>query len=220
MKINKTLTAILATSLGLSAAAHSATIAWTGGDVTGDSDVSTNGTLVFALNGSDATGAVNTVNTVPFVSAIRADSAAQSLLQSGSEQLTTTINNDNGGSFARAGLGGVNSVGELIVGGWWGAPAGNLASVTLSGLNVNEIYEIQLFTNDARASRHAGFEMSISDGAGTAEAIRLQLNNSPDNTNTGANEAGDWAIGTFTADAATQSFDMSGFLDTNPFASG
>lgn len=217
MTRNKTLTAILASSLGLAATAQAATIAWTGGDITGDANVSTNGSLVFAINGNTGSATINTVNTVPFESSTRAGATAAALAQSGSETISTTINNDHNDAFARAGLGGVDTIGELIVGGWWGAPSGNLASITLSGLNVNEIYEIQLFTNDARGSRSNVFEMTLTNGVTADEAFRLQLNNSPDNTDTGANEAGDWAIGTFVADSASQSFDLAGF---NPGANG
>ena len=207
---HKNLTAVLAT-LGLTAAAHSATISWTGSNITSDSDVSTNGTLVFGVRGNTATGATTTVNGVDFLHTTRADLAATTQGQSpGTESMTTTLGNDNASSFQAGGVGG--DLAGLINGGYWGTTSGNTATVSFTGLTIGQNYEIQLFTNDARTSRSIVYEMDLSDGNG-GTGVTLQLNNSPDNTNTPGSEPGDFAIGTFTADSANQSFELAGMLN-------
>ncbi|QEG24886.1 lamin tail domain-containing protein [Mariniblastus fucicola] len=183
-----------------------ATIVWTTGDISGNSDVSTNGTSVFAINGSDSTGPITTVNGVEFVASIRANAASESQAQSpGNESLTTTINNDNGGSFTNGGING--AMGSLINGAWWGASSGNLATATLSGLTVGDEYEVQIFSSDGRSNRHDGYVTRLNNGAG-GTGVDLQLNNQPS-----GNRAGDFGTGTFTADSSTQTIELSGFVD-------
>ena len=95
-----------------------AVITWTGGDITGDSVVSTNGTSVFAISGAASTGGDVRVNGVNFVQASRADAGGIAQSQSpGSESLTTTIGNENSTAFLDGGLG---AVGDIIRGGWFG----------------------------------------------------------------------------------------------------
>ncbi len=183
-----------------------ATIGWTSGDITDSGDVSTNGNLVFAINGSNESGVTTTVNGVSFVSSIRDNSASQTQSQSpGNESLTTTLGNDNGGSFTNGGSGGV--IGTLIEGGWWGATSGDSATATLSGLTVGDNYEIQIFASDARGNRDNGYVTRLDNGTG-GTGIDLQLNNQPV-----GGRPGDYGIGTFTADSSTQSFELTGFVD-------
>ena len=184
-----------------------ASIVWTSGDITGNSDVSTNGTSVFALNGTIDTGQTTTVNGVNFVQSSLINAESQSQLQSpGAESLTTTIVNDNASAFETGGLG---SIGQIIQSGWWGADTGNTATATLEGLQVGETYEVQIFANDARSNRHDGYITRLGDGQG-GFGVDLELNNQPN-----GGRAGYFAIGTFTADTTTQSFELAGFLDGN-----
>ena len=183
-----------------------ATIAWTSGDILSSSDVSTNGTSVFAINGTTNSGATNTVNGVNFISSNRADAAALSQAQSPrNESLTVTLGNANANAFLTGGLSGI---GNLIQSGWWGATGNsNIASVDLTGLVPGDLYEIQFFANDAR-DRADFFTVSVSDGTG---GFGTSLQSSNQATATG-NTAGDFGIGTFTADnTGTQSFQLVGF---------
>ena len=133
-----------------------ATISWTSGVISGAADVSTNGTLVFAINGSESSGQTSTVNGVNFVASSRGNAGNLAQNQSpGSETISTTLGNDNQGSFTDGGISG--SLGDIIEGGWWGTTSGASASVTLSGLTVGQEYEIQLFANDARSTRDDGY---------------------------------------------------------------
>lgn len=181
------------------------TINWTSGDILGDSDVSTNGTLVFAINGTTTTGSTTTVNGVSFVQSSLVNAESQSQAQSpGTESLTTTIANDNSSAFETGGLG---SIGQIIQSGWWGTNTGNTATATLAGLTIGDSYEVQIFANDARSSRNDGFITRLGDGAG-GFGVDLELNNQPN-----GDLAGDYGIGTFIADATTQSFELTGFLN-------
>ena len=183
-----------------------ATITWTTGDITGISNVSTNGNSVFAINGSNQTGSTTTANGVEFVSSTRASAESQSQAQSGAnESLTTTINNNNGSSFTNGGISG--AMGTLITGGWWGDSSNNLATINLAGLSVGDEYELQIFSSDARAGRNNDYVMSVGDGAG-GTGTDLELNNQPF-----GDRAGDFGIGTFTADSTSQTIELSGFID-------
>ena len=187
-----------------------AAIAWSSGDITGNSEVSSNGSLIFALNGSDATGATTTVNGVDFVASDRANAGAQAQTQSpGNESIATTLGFENGTFFGNGGL--TSSIGDLIEGAWIGAAAGDSASVALTGLTVGDTYEVQLFASDTfNAVRDNDWITVLDNGAG-GTGINLELNNRP----TG-DSPGDFGIGTFTADSSTQSFNLTGIRDGAP----
>ena len=195
-----------------------AAIAWSSGDTTQDNDVSINGSLVFAINATTGTGIQTSVNGVGFVASNREDAGTVAQAQSpGNESIDVfnesidafTIGNDNANAFENGGLG---NVGEIIRGGWWGGTTGNsnaTATVTLTGLTVGDIYEVQVFSNDARSSRNSSFISRLDDGNG-GTGVDLALNNQPL-----GGSAGDFGIGTFTADSSTQSFTVTGLLNGN-----
>ena len=213
---NSTITKSLGLMIGLSSLLPAAEITWVGENITDDSNVSTKGIPLFGVRGSNATGGTTTVNGVDFMITTRADLAATTLAQSpGNESMTATLGNDNLASFQAGGVGG--DLAGLIEGGYWGTAGGDTATVTLTGLTVGVTYEIQLFTNDARTSRSIAYTMDVSDGIGGA-GVTLQLNNSPDNTNTPGQEPGDYGIGTFIADSDTQTFELTGMLNGSPNA--
>ena len=181
-----------------------AVISWTGGDIIGDSVVSTNGTSVFAISGSASQGETR-VNGVNFIHSPRATAGGIAQDQSpGNESLTTTIQNDNSDAFENGGLG---AVGEIILGGWWGGDVGNTATLTLTGLTIGNLYEVQIFANDARNGIDEGFVTTLGDGEGGA-GLALELNNLPNGS-----AAGDFGLGTFTADSTTQTIELAGFLN-------
>ena len=182
-----------------------ATIAWTSGILSGPDVVSTNGSLVFAINGSASTGTTTTANGVDFVASTRANAGSIAQGQSpGSESFTTTLGADNQSSFSNGGIPGV--LGSLIEGGWFGAASGDSASINLTGLTAGETYELQIFASDARGSRDNTFITRLDDGDGGI-GVDLSLNNQPFN-----GRAGDFGLGTFVADGSTQSFNLTGFI--------
>ena len=181
-----------------------ATLAWTSGDITGDSVVSTNGTSVFAISGSASPGETR-VNGVNFVQSSRANAGGIAQEQSpGNESLTTTIANENSTAFLDGGLG---AVGDIIRGGWWGGNIGNTATLTLTGLTIGDVYEVQIFASDARDRAIDNYVTTLGDGEG-GPGVTLDLNNQPS-----GGAAGDFAIGTFIADSTTQTIELAGFAN-------
>ena len=182
-----------------------ATIAWASGDITGDSVVSTNGTSVFAISGSASSGGETRVNGVNFVQSSRANAGGIAQEQSpGNESLTTTIANENSTAFLDGGLG---AVGDIIRGGWWGGNIGNTATLTLTGLTIGDVYEVQIFASDARDRAIDNYVTTLGDGEG-GPGVTLDLNNQPS-----GGAAGDFAIGTFIADSTTQTIELAGFAN-------
>jgi len=186
-----------------------AAIAWTSGDITQDNDVSINGTSVFAINATDPTGNLtSTVNGVGFIASNRIDAGGIAQAQSpGNESIIANFGHENDSAFETGSVSG--DLGNIIRSGWWGEVASNTASVTLTGLTVGDIYEVQLFVNDARNGRDNTSISRIDNGDGGI-GIDLSLNNRPN-----GDAAGDYGIGTFTADSSTQSFNFSGFVGNN-----
>ncbi|MDA7881971.1 PEP-CTERM sorting domain-containing protein [Akkermansiaceae bacterium] len=203
------LTAIL-TSLGMTAAAHSATISWAtpanmhSGDPDDASFISTNGTLVDAVNGGGITA---TVNGIEFTGLTGTQTAGQNL---SSGNFSFANHNDNGSAFTQAEFGGGTvGVGDLIQSGLWAVD-----SVTLTGLTIGNSYEVQILANDGRGSRSDNFMVGYGDGNVTGPQVIGILNNQPDAGGDGpagtGGTTGQHFIGTFTADATTQSFQAFG----------
>ena len=106
--------------------------------------VSLNGSLVFAIDGAEDTGGTSRVNGVEFVSSRRSNAQSQSQAQSpGSESITTTLRDEENNAFTHGGVD--DEIGSLVEGGWFGAASGDSATVTLNGLEVGDVYEVQLF---------------------------------------------------------------------------
>jgi len=107
--------------------------------------------LVFAIDGAEDTGGTSRVNGVEFVSSRRSNAQSQSQAQSpGSESITTTLRDEENNAFTHGGVD--DEIGSILEGGWFGAASGNSATVTLNGLEVGDVYEVQLFASDARAA--------------------------------------------------------------------
>ena len=186
-----------------------------GVDFTDESFISNNGSLVSALNPGGAAGDI-TANGITFVAMpSNGVTTADQNLTSADGVFAFTLHNINDVAF-QAGNSNANSmefegtaVGDLIRGGLW-----SVDTITINNLTPGNDYEIQILGNDARSSRSTAFLCGYGDGVnlGTA-AVIMELNNSPDNTATTtapATEVGDFVIGTFTANAPTQTFEVFG----------
>ncbi|MBK1834851.1 autotransporter-associated beta strand repeat-containing protein [Roseibacillus ishigakijimensis] len=180
-------------------------------DMSGDSDVSTNGELRLAINASSGTDF--TVNGVTFQGVANPPAVSTTLLP-----FQTTLTGTYG-AFARGSLPNteVDELSDLIVSGFWGSST-TPAVTTFTNLVVGQEYEIQVFSNDARTSRTRNFQTALSNGLPAEDegyvqlAGVLELNNSPvepENDPEGP-EQGDYIIGTFTADSSVQSFEQLG----------
>ncbi|MGD9856494.1 MAG: PEP-CTERM sorting domain-containing protein [Planctomycetaceae bacterium] len=191
------------------AATASADLVWGAAtNISGDSDVSTAGTLLVAVNpGTSSGGGVAptvTVNGVTFTGWSPGGFGAQ---VDPSGHLTLT---------AEAGFGAFSSVGfgsggapfsalsadyqTLLDYGDFAANAGQNdftgdLTLTISGLTVNHQYEFQWWTNDSRP---------FSTGPVTATSGATSVSLDPNTTNA-AGGTGQYVIGTFIATAATES---------------
>eukprot|EP00752_Nemacystus_decipiens_P015012 g13368.t1 len=196
-------------------------------DISADTDVSTNGVSVIAINGSFEGGdpiadgtSTTTVNGVVFV-----DTGTEFVNAGGIVGFTSTYidnrNDSNAFGFGALTDSGGDDITELIRGGLFGGGTGFTAPVTntFSGLTIGNVYEIQLFVNDARGTRSNEWLNGLSDGAGNLDVASLRLNNSASLSDaTVGPETGDYIIGTFVADATTQSFQQTS--TTNGVLSG
>jgi len=198
--MKRTISLVIILSVGVAQAAQ---IHWrTSKQIRGDSDVSTNGTLVLALN-IGAPGGVTTVNGVDFLNVNLAGANARS-------GFSTTVGNF---AISKFGVGNVTDAATraLIISGTYGS-----GSVEFSGLVIGDTYEIQLFSNDARSKlgRNSKWRTLLGNGLGRSLAdVRATsaftiLNNS--DIQGSAGYQGSYIIGTFKADATTQSFFLGG----------
>lgn len=184
----------IATTLMLlvSFVARAATITWVGPTtIAVNADVNTNGTSVFAYTGGPAA----TVNGVPFTQTIAASLNNHYLQLNGltgysANAFTTTSNN-----FAALSA----EYRNILIGGAFDT-GGNVAIITLKNLVLGRNYTVQFWINDPRigdvATRYAFLN-------GTATEIHY-------NDTDFAGGVGAYVTGTFTADAATQSFTLDG----------
>ena len=188
-------------SVGLLSSAHAASITWGSGQaLTGDTDVKNNGTAVDAIS----IGGANLVNNVTF----NGVQPAGSSLSDGT--ITVSFGNSYGNYTAPFPTTPPSSTAysNLVNTGAFGqnSNVGSFNLVTLGGttqLNIGDVYQVQAF------SYYSGD--SVATTSYTTDAMTA------DQGIAGAtvtNSTGGYAVGTFTADAATQSFNY--FL-TVPF---
>ncbi|MFO1523221.1 MAG: autotransporter-associated beta strand repeat-containing protein [Kiritimatiellia bacterium] len=182
----------VATVLLLIASQHlpAATITWNApATITADTDIKTLGGLVYAYDESNTS---TTVNGVTFAAGnSNSNLGSGNITMSGFTGLNnTTFSNPTGLSAAYAFL-------------TKGAAYGNTgaATITLNNLATNHIYIPQVWVNDSRAAT-SRTETVTSSGGNT---VTLNYN-----TTTLAGGAGQYTIGSFTANAASQAFTLTG----------
>lgn len=200
------------------AVVSAATISWgSGTSFTGDSDVSTSGVKVFAINGGGS--APVTINGVEFQDTAGSGTSAGGYTigdfytKLGNANAEGTFD-PNGTPSGGAGTGPYDALSSDYQGFvssalWAGNPDSALPAetdtVTMSNLTVGHDYQIQFWTYDGRNGR-SGFYAEL-DG----DASNPVLLNDDAGSN-GADGIGQYVIGTFTADATTQSYSHQGFL--------
>jgi autotransporter-associated beta strand protein len=170
--------------------AFGAAITWqTPTTVVGDTDVSTAGTLVYAYNFSSS---ASTVNGVAFTGNTSLTGAGANL--SFSPSFGGNYNGYGSGSNPYNAL---SSAYKVLLGNanYLDAPGASV-TITLSNLTVGRSYAIQYWVND---SRNLGRSETLTSSGGNTVTL------SYDATAT-AGGVGQYSIGTFTANATTQSF--------------
>lgn len=214
---NKLLYAPLTALIGMTACANAASISWqpsvnmyAEGNV--DTWISTNGTSLIAINGGGDAVTTQTVNGVTFTAATFTTTGAG--ITGGGVTMTGNFSAGAGPTtFGDGEFSGNAPLYNLINSAVYGG-GGDSTTVSFSGLTVGNTYEMQIMANDARGGTNAGirdvaWQMGLTDGAdATTIAATVDLTNRPFNDSSSPDVAGDYIIGTFTADAGTQTFNM------------
>lgn len=178
--------------------------------VSGDSDVSTSGTLLYAYNVGASGVSSATVNTVTFASYAFPINGPQSVTV-GSVTFTESpgiLWGSNSLGSASTPFSNLSSGYKTLLGSAGGADNPSSITATLGGLTVGNQYQLQIWTsNPANGTNPYGG--IIGDTTFTAgNSVTLD----PNTTDSGGG-LGQYVIGTFTADAVTRTFtmDSSGF---------
>ena len=189
---------LAAVALATAASTHAAPIIWGAPqNITGDADVSLDGSLVRAFNVGDTGVAATTVNTVNFESfAVPAGSAGATVGNFTIATAPAGSHNTLGGSTA-APFSTLSSAYQTLLAARLHQGFG--FTLTISGLSVGEQYEFQWWCNESQTAQ--------TQHSATADGSTVTLLNRIPNNNGGI---GQYAIGTFTADAAPQTITFSG----------
>ncbi len=168
--------------------------------IAGAADIATNGTLLYAANNS---GVSATVNGVTFAG-VNSDTAWGPGITLGSGWTATTTSAYAGGASAPwSNLPGPYQT--MLQGGVWNY--GGPATVTVNNLVAGHPYLVQVWVNDSRAGGTTNRTETLTDAFGNT--VTLAYNNTY-----AAGGVGQFATGTFTAAASTQSFTILGNAST------
>lgn len=192
--------------------------------VDGDESFVNNTTGNFVLGYSATTAGTASAATVNGVTFAEATGAA--LVAGYTDNGVTTTHSatrDTPTAFGDGGFSSNADIQNLLRG-----AAFDAASITLSGLTIGDTYVMQIFTNDARTGggRDNLWQVGFSDGTQnfadsmTAGTHGISHLNNRDSVTFAGETSGDSIIGTFVADATTQSFDHQGTRDAFDTTSG
>lgn len=180
----------------VSLAARAATITWTGPTtISGNTDINTNGASIFAYTG----GTAATVNGVTFTASLTASMNNNYLQMSGLTAYTANSYTTTSNNFASLS----SEYKSILIGGAY-ENAGAVTTNTLKNLVVGRKYTLQLWINDPRNGASTN-RYAVLDATGP----QLYYNSTRAEGGVGA-----YAVGTFTADATTQSFTLDGDVST------
>ena len=169
--------------------ASSSIITWgTNVTISADSDVFTNGTLLYAY---DWAGANVTVNGVAFTGTSSANPGNVSISGIGGNYNAYTSTTAPFSALSPA-------YQSILAGGEYGG-GGVTATVTLKNLTVGRVYAVQLWVSDPRGGTEAGRTENVS----SSNVVVLAYNVPP-----AAGGVGQYTIGTFTAAASSQAFTL------------
>jgi autotransporter-associated beta strand protein len=176
---------------------QAATITWnTPVTISGDIDVATTGNLLYAYNGANSTVSVNGVSFTGENSTTTWGSVGISISGGGSAN-TTAYGSGSGSPWSSLSA----NYQTVLKGGDYANNASSAITVTLNSLTSGKQYLVQVWVNDNRASTSRS-ETVVGGGGNT---VTLNYNNT-----TAAGGVGQYAIGTFTASATSQTFTLTG----------
>ena len=195
-----------ASSLFLAAsAAHAETIVWGAEtNISGDSDVSTNGTLVGAFNFAGPATTINGVEFLEFAVGMASNTVGNFDFSVASSTIGTRSTGAGSGAFTDLSA----SYQSLL--GIAAERADRVLTLTMSGLSIGHFYEFQVWVNDSEFPGGGGFTYPVDITAGNT--VTLDPNTTPFDMNGMAVEGGlgQFVIGTFRADAVTQQVEFFG----------
>jgi len=187
----------LALTCGFAASGSAATVSFgPATTISGDSDVSTSGTLDRAFNFGASGVSTTTINGVAFTGLDNANNAASVTSGNtviGSSGGGNTVNAFNSFGSGNAPFANLSAAYQSLLSTGYYNDNGNL-SVTLNGLTIGQTYLFQTFVNDSRPC--CGFR---SESVTSGNSVTL---NYGANSTDGA--VGQFTIGTFTADSSSQ----------------
>ncbi len=214
---------VAAIVLAGASSAQAALITWgSETDIAGNSDVSTNGTLVNAFNLAGSSTTVNGVNFAAWALGLLNISRpacptlpSDGTYTNGNYTLSFALGNCVGDamnevdtSSASAPFSGLSSEYQALLG-TAGEKGDRTVTLTMAGLTSGQNYEFQVWVNDSRYPGTGGFTYPVDVDGG---AVSLDPNTSPVDVN-GAGVGGgigQYVVGTFTADASSQLVDFFG----------
>ncbi|MGC8553825.1 MAG: hypothetical protein ACP5O7_13345 [Phycisphaerae bacterium] len=218
---------IMATAATLAAAwavapANAALITWSpAADVSAPADVSTTGTLVEAYSFSNATGAATSpdVNGVTFTGVAATGKNSVSFGSNGDTLAatnpgTSNVDGYNGFLYPSA----ITDTGyrSLLTSAAYESTntTGGVLTLTLNSLTVGSTYQFEMWVNDSRSSSVSSFNngknrsVNVYPGTSSSDNVILKYQTPADTSTT--NYGGQFATGTFTADATSEAISIVG----------
>ena len=195
--------ALLAASLTIAAASHAAIINWSAAqNITNDNDVSTAGTLVAAYNVGGAGIPATTINGVTF-QAFAAPNGGGAVtvgnftLDPGPSTFGSAI---GAGGSPLSPFSNLSSSYQVLLRSYADRTTNTGVALTMSGLTVGQTYQFEFWGNYSSTALPGGLTTAT---AGNTVNVSLQ-------TSGVAGGTGQYAIGTFTADAGTELVEFAG----------
>jgi hypothetical protein len=189
--------------LGYAASARAAGVTFAAPtQITADSDVSTDGSLFAAYSVGGPTQTVNTVTFTGFgVSGASATSGNTTISTAGGSM------SNPGSAYGTPSTSGMSSAYKSIVdaGCYEDTTPAQPFTIAFGGLTVGQAYQFQFWVNDSRGPAAGGFRTETLTGPAGSNSVTLAYD--VGNVSGGT---GQYTIGTFTADAATQSVTVTG----------
>ena len=184
-------------------AAHAAAITWGAAtNISADTDVISPGSLAYAYTLSNTT---TTINGVPFTGSNSTTALGTNVSISG----VTGANNPTafGSGAAGTSYGNLSAAYQNLVKGGDYTSAATAITVTLNNLTVGKTYAVQTWVNDSRAGATATRTANVTSAGGNTVSLAYYVGGTSSSV---AGGTGQYAIGTFTANATTQAFTITG----------
>lgn len=201
MKTAKSILAVVSAFALISSTSHAAIITWgLPTNISGDSDVSTAGTLFQAANVGDGTTPSPTINGVTFPAFVMGSGPSFTL---GDFTLAcpSWINGYSGYGYGSGPFSGLSSAYQGLLGyGNYGNAAAVVMTLTITNLTIGNSYQFQWWVND---SRQVWAGQTVDATAGNSVTLDA-------NTTEAAGGIGQHVLGTFVADGTSQTIDFQG----------